>query len=91
VAEQETNGFFDANNVPPYDTWVWMVRNVRTFDCSDGAAGEMEANYLVAWVPPDFVALASAGIDVNPEKCIRWLDTLGDDFVRSLRRLNLLS
>jgi hypothetical protein len=34
--------------IPPYDTWVWMVRNFRTFKYSDGAIGEKEANYLVA-------------------------------------------
>ena len=59
--------------------------------CADGAKGEMEANYLVAWVPPDFILLASGGVDVNPEGCILWLDTLDDAFVRSLRRLGLLS
>jgi hypothetical protein len=51
----------------------------------------MEANYLIAWVPPDFIALASGGVDVNPEGCILWLDTLDDAFARSLRRLGLLS
>ena len=53
VAEAESLGFFDTDNIPPYDTWVWMVRNTRTFAYADGAKGEMEANYLVAWVPPD--------------------------------------
>ena len=91
VAEAETDGFFDVNNTPPYDTWLWMVRNLRTFKYADGAKGEMDANYLVAWVPPDFIPLASAGVDVNPEKCILWLDTMDDEFVRSLRRLKLLA
>jgi hypothetical protein len=91
VAEVESQGFFDTNNIPPYDTWVWMVRNIRSFACADGASGEMEANYLVAWVPPDFIPQASGGVDVNPEECILWLDTLDDAFVRSLRRLGLLS
>ena len=76
---------------PPYDTWVWMVRNVRSFTYADGAKGEMEVNYLVAWVPPDFIRLANAGVAVNPEKCILWLDTLDDEFVRSLRRLGFLT
>ena len=86
IAEAESQGFFDTDNIPPYDTWVWMVRNVRSF-----TKGEMEVNYLVAWVPPDFIALASGGVDVNPEGCILWLDMLDDAFVRSLRRLGLLS
>src|SRR5262249_10082923 len=65
VAEPESRGFFDVCNIPPYDTWVWMVRNMRAFAYADGARGEMEGNYLVAWVPPDFIQLASSGIDVN--------------------------
>ena len=88
VAATESNGFFDVDNIPPYDTWVWMVRSMRTFQYADGASGEMEANYLVAWVPPDFIQLASRGVDANPEGCILWLDTLDDEFVRSLRRLS---
>ena len=46
---------------------------------------------LVAWVPPDFIDLANRGIEGNPEQCIMWLDTLDDEFVQSLRRLNVLS
>jgi hypothetical protein len=90
VAEAESRGFFDVDNIPPYDTWVWMVRNVTTFEYDDGVKGEMDANYLVAWVPPDFTALASGGIEVNPEQCIQWLDTIDDAFTQSLVRLGLL-
>jgi hypothetical protein len=50
----------------------------------------MEANYLVTWAPPDFIQLASRGVRANPEQRIRWLDTLDDEFVRSLRRLGFL-
>ena len=89
-AETKSQGFFDANNIPPYDTWVWMVRNVQGFTYDDGARGEIEANYLVAWIPPDFIELASAGIAVNPEECIQWLETRDDEFVRSLRRMGFL-
>src|SRR5262245_47134966 len=53
VAEAESKGFFDIDNIPPYDTWVWMVRDIKTFEHADGEKGEIEANYLVAWVPPD--------------------------------------
>jgi hypothetical protein len=91
AAQTGSEGFFDVDNIPPYDTWVWMVRNVRAFDYRDGGKGELEANYLVAWVPPDFVALASAGVDANPEECILWLDTLDDEFVQSLKRLKFIT
>ena len=91
VALMKSEGFFDADNIPPYDTWVWIVRNVRAFDYRDGGQGELEANYLVAWVPPDFVALAGAGVDANPQECILWLDTLDDEFVQSLKRLKFIT
>jgi hypothetical protein len=29
---------------------------------------------LIAWVPPQFIDLADAGVRVNPEECVRWLD-----------------
>jgi hypothetical protein len=89
VAAAESKGFLDLDNIPPYDTWVWMVPNMRTVQYANGRSGEMEANYLVAWVPPDFIQLANGGANVNPEECILWLDTLDDEFVRSLRRLGL--
>jgi hypothetical protein len=91
VAKTHSKGFFDVDNVPPYDTWVWMARNVRRREYDDHTTGEIEANYLVAWVPPNFIELADAGIEANdPECCIRWLDEVDDDFVRSLRNMNFL-
>jgi hypothetical protein len=90
ASETESKGFFDVNNIPPYDTWVWIVRSVRHWEQAGRTTGEREANYLVAWVPPDFIALADAGIGVNPEGCIVWLDEYDDDFVRSLRSMNFL-
>jgi hypothetical protein len=91
VAEAESLGFFDVDNIPPHDTWVWLTPNVRSFTYEDGAKGEMNMNYLVAWVPPEFIPLASGGVKVNPEECIVWLDALADEFTQSLRDLGLLS
>jgi hypothetical protein len=79
----------DSRNIPPYDTWVWWVRNVTLVEYSDHVPLQQEADHLVAFVPPDFIALADAGIKANPESCIRWIEDLDDDFVRSLRRMNL--
>jgi hypothetical protein len=90
VAETETDGFFDVDNIPPYDTWVWMARSVRTEECSDAPSREAEVDYLVAWVPQDFIDLADRGVRVNPEQCVIWLDTLDDAFVQSLRRMNFV-
>lgn len=51
-----SRGFFDDWNIPPWDTWLWFE----------------SGRFLYSWVPEAFVALAEAGISVNPEKCIYW-------------------
>lgn len=67
AAEQESEGFFDIYNTPPWDTWVGyfcdgIVRN-RGYDC-----------YLLAYVPKQLISLVAEGILVNPEQCIAWLE-----------------
>jgi hypothetical protein len=56
AAQYSSKGFFDVDNVPPWDTWVCFVES-----------------YLVSWVPPQLMELASIGIQVNPEQCILWV------------------
>ena len=68
AAEAASNGFFDVENTPPWDTWVALGSDPgHDKDPSYGT-------YLISWVPPQLIALASAGIDVNPEECIVWLE-----------------
>lgn len=66
AAQAESDGFFDAFNVPPWDTWV------AYFEDNPGASGSYD-NYLLAYVPQPFVPLVEGGISVNPEQCIMWL------------------
>ena len=84
AAEQETAGFFDVNNVPPWDTWVTYFQdqepNIDSFD----------TEYLIAWIPPEFVQLANEGIAVNPEQCILWLSDTSVELAKVLRAQNLL-
>lgn len=65
AAEVASQGFFDVYNAPPWGTWVGYFE--------DGGAGPRRPCYLLAWVPDALAAVASAGIDVNPEQCIAWL------------------
>jgi len=34
----------------------------------------MEGRYLLPWVPPQMRKFTSAGVEVNPEECIKWAD-----------------
>lgn len=67
AAEQETEGFFDVYNTPPWDTWVSYFDDNRP---------ELHGydRYLLAYVPRQFVLRVDNGILVNPEQCIRWLN-----------------
>ena len=83
AAEQETAGFFDVNNVPPWDTWVAYLQDEYNADSFD-------TEYLIAWVPTELVSLANEGIDVNPEQCIMWLSETSVELARALQAEKLL-
>jgi hypothetical protein len=75
AAENASRGFFDVDNMPPWDLWlVYVIEQ-----------GPQPHTYLLAWVPPECLELATAGIEVNPEQCIRWADDVDAEFVHRLR------
>jgi hypothetical protein len=67
AAEVDSEGFFDAFNAPPWDTWVGFFRDGRP---GLGAA----ANYLVAWVPAALLANAARGMSAHSDGVVQWLD-----------------
>jgi hypothetical protein len=75
AAQAASQGFFDVNNAPPWDTWVAMVQE----------SGVDAVPYLVSWIPPQFVSLAQQGIDANPECCIVWLEDAGAALAERVR------
>jgi len=79
AAEVESRGFLDVNNAPPWDTWVAFIHHDRS-----------EQSHLIAWVPPEFLPLADAGIRVNPEECILWLDDAAVELNKRLAASSLL-
>jgi hypothetical protein len=81
AAEVQSRGFFDMHNVPAWDTWVALA------DDRPEVADPYFQQYVVAWVPPELVEAANAGINVNPEECISWLDSSRAVARRELERL----
>jgi hypothetical protein len=65
AAQVESREFFDVFNAPPWGTWVGYFE--------ENSVDSDRSSYLLAWVPDEFIALAQAGIAVNPEECIIWL------------------
>lgn len=83
AAEQETHGFFDVHNTPPWDTWVALLRDETTADRS-------YQEFLVCWIPAAFFEAAARGIYVNPERCIAWLDDVQAPVCGELRAQGLV-
>lgn len=75
AAEAATDGFFDADNVPAWDTWLVYVA---------------EDDLLLSWVPDSLVEMVEDGIDVNPEECIRWAADLDTAYVLQLKQAGFL-
>lgn len=97
AAELQTRGFFDGDNTPGWDTWVWSaVDPTRTAENARRATGPGGwvsigfADYLVAWAPPELLALVDAGVRINPEGCIAWADEVDTALTRRLRVAGLL-
>jgi hypothetical protein len=78
AAMVESSGFFDADNTPPWDTWVAYVREEPRRSNSWSRLD----SYLLCWIPSPFVSLVDRAIDVNPEGCLLWGDQADTPFLR---------
>ena len=66
AAQLSSDGYFNSNNDPPWDTWVYFGEDLSEPE------GDRR-HFLLSWVPKNYVSIAQCGIDVNPEACIEWL------------------
>jgi uncharacterized protein (TIGR02996 family) len=87
-AARYSGGYFDADNLPPWDTWVLAAPEPSPVP--RGQPPEYTPYYLVSWVPPAHLGRVRAGIDVNEEGSLGWLDQAGTPLVRRLRDAGLL-
>jgi hypothetical protein len=81
AAELSSYGLFDFDNEPPWDALVWYVPSDRWPE------DDRLTSFGVYWIPPQLLDLADAGVQVNPEACIRWADQTDIAFTRSIRWL----
>jgi hypothetical protein len=102
AAWQESQGYFDIDNVPPWDSWVCFIYDeLRQRSLDDRLRPEARhgpldheasyASYLVSWVPPEYVARVDLALYVNPEQCIGWVDDVDTAFTRQLREVGMLA
>lgn len=78
AAEYVSEGLFDVENLPPWDTWISFFidkcNNKNEFKCYNKQYyNKQDLIYLLAYVPSELVELANKGIECNPEECIQWM------------------
>ncbi|MDH4130314.1 MAG: hypothetical protein OEW17_00065 [Gemmatimonadota bacterium] len=71
-AGEASGGYFDAHDLPPWDTWVsWLEEPQRA--------------YLVCWVPPEAMEVVAAGMAVAGES-LAWLASTANPVQGRLKR-----
>lgn len=80
AAELATGGFFDVNNEPPWDFWVFCGHDEAVPD------PQSYSTYLLSWIPDELIKIADQGIQVNPERCLEWATESPHPFALQLQR-----
>lgn len=79
-----SEGFFDCDNVPAWDTWVCYTTVINR-DIPEWRSWSLDetSEVLISWIPPQLLDIARQGVAANPEQCIVWLP---DEMTPSLRQ-----
>jgi len=83
AAEIVSEGFFDANNEPAWDVWVFCETNESLYDAQD------YGTCLLNWIPNGVIELVEPGIHINPERCLEWVSESNHPFAKELKRSGL--
>jgi hypothetical protein len=86
-AAEQTRGFFDCDDAPPWDTWLWFIGVEDRLSNPDQQWYSLTC--LVSWVPPDFIQLVDGGISVCLGDSLRWAKDVDSVFTHQLRASNL--
>ena len=83
--------FFDTENSPPWDTWVYYVSDDKYYPKPHEYYCDGWEDYLICWVPKSVMRFADAGVRADSEidKCIRWGDEVDTNYTRLLRTAGL--
>lgn len=69
AAMAATSGFYSFDNAPPGVLWLDYIVNSSRHT----SVWTPFSAYVLSWVPAELIALANTGIEVNVERCLRWL------------------
>jgi len=87
-----TNGFFDLNDVPPWDSWVTLIHGEKqgmslSLDNGDWPSTmnsvfgytDLMWRILVSWVPDEFQEIVSEAIKAECIGMLAWADDLPEE------------
>ncbi len=87
LSQAESLGFYDGEETPPWDTWLWAF-------AENTAGGKSSGRYpiLLSWCPKQFVPLTQGAIDVNACDCMDWaaLHVDNNPFLQTMKAVRLL-
>ncbi len=85
----ESYGYFDWDNLPPWDTWLSYVRDQTREKQAQRGNQEDDGfqSYLVSWVPSSLLERVDAGVRGNGDGCLRWANQLDSPLARRITRL----
>jgi hypothetical protein len=87
ASEEASNGYFDFDDAPPWDTWTWFDYDAAKLR---GRNEVSYAFYLLCWVPEECIDLAEKGILANVTECIVFAENSGLAILPELHNLGLL-
>lgn len=91
VEEQETQGYFDLEAVPPWDTWICFVDEPSRLHARPQGQDSWYNPFLISWVPPDLVSIVEeGGRNTSTTYALAWADELDSAFFAQLRAANVL-
>ena len=78
VSAIETEHLLDVDDFPPIGLWVDYINTPEVVQIREYGEFRYLRNegYILSYVPQSFVSSVQAGIDVNAEECIYWLEDL---------------
>jgi len=71
VVSNMSKGFYDEDDLPPWDTWIYYLD-----------AGK---EYLISWVPPEWIQLANVGVEIHFLDCMRWEEMSGIELLFNIQ------
>lgn len=90
VEEQETQGYFDVDAVPPWDTWLWFVIEQTRLQKRPHGHEFWYDTYLVTWIPPDLIDVVDMGaVATSTTDALAWADELDSELLTQLRAANV--